>query len=67
MLERLRTLAAVRTRRLRCSFCGKPEESARKLIAGPRVFICDACVGLCVDILRQDARREADTAPPPSH
>jgi len=38
-------------RRLRCSFCGKSEREVAKLLAGPRVFICDACVGVCNRIL----------------
>lgn len=35
----------------RCSFCGKPQTDVKKLIAGPGVFICDECVGLCVNII----------------
>jgi hypothetical protein len=38
-------------RRLRCSFCGKSERDVGKLLAGPKVFICDACVGVCTRIL----------------
>src|SRR5437016_1711868 len=38
-------------RPLRCSFCGKPESKVDKLIAGPKVHICDACVGVCNKIL----------------
>jgi hypothetical protein len=38
-------------RHLRCSFCGKPDCKIGKLIAGPGVFICDACVGVCNKIL----------------
>ena len=37
-----------------CSFCGKSDNEVRKLIAGPTVFICDECVELCVDILKQE-------------
>ncbi len=37
--------------RLRCSFCGKSEREVKKLLAGPKVFICDACVGVCAGIL----------------
>lgn len=40
-----------RARPLRCSFCGKPETQVGKLIAGPKVHICDACVGACNRIL----------------
>jgi hypothetical protein len=39
---------------LRCSFCGHSRESRRKLIAGPLVFICDECVQVCVDIIKDD-------------
>ena len=37
-----------------CSFCGKTQREVRKLIAGPTVYICDECVGLCVDIIAED-------------
>ena len=39
---------------LYCSFCGKSQHEVRKLIAGPNVFICDECVELCMDILREE-------------
>jgi len=39
---------------LRCSFCGKGRDEVRKLIAGPTVYICDECVGLCNDIIAED-------------
>ncbi len=39
---------------LYCSFCGKSQHEVRKLIAGPTVFICDECVELCMDIIRED-------------
>ncbi|MBF0623315.1 MAG: ATP-dependent Clp protease ATP-binding subunit ClpX [Magnetococcales bacterium] len=39
---------------LHCSFCGKNQHEARKLIAGPSVFICDECVDLCAEIIRED-------------
>jgi ClpX C4-type zinc finger protein len=39
---------------LYCSFCGKSQREVRKLIAGPTVFVCDACVELCIDIIRQE-------------
>ncbi|HET7313762.1 ATP-dependent Clp protease ATP-binding subunit ClpX [Salinisphaera sp.] len=41
-------------RTLHCSFCGKSEHEVRKLIAGPSVFICDECVDLCNDIMREE-------------
>jgi len=39
---------------LYCSFCGKSQHDVRKLIAGPTVFVCDECVELCMDIVRED-------------
>ena len=38
---------------LYCSFCGKSQHEVRKLIAGPTVFICDECVELCMDIIKE--------------
>ena len=43
---------------LYCSFCGKSQHEVRKLIAGPSVFICDECVDLCEDIIREEAIEE---------
>jgi ATP-dependent Clp protease ATP-binding subunit ClpX len=40
-----------------CSFCGKSQHEVRKLIAGPKVFICDGCVDLCVEIIREERQR----------
>src|ERR1700687_2181386 len=40
---------------LYCSFCGKSQHEVRKLIAGPSVFICDECIDLCNDIIREEA------------
>ena len=37
-----------------CSFCGKPQEQVRRLVAGPGVFICDECVELCREIIEED-------------
>ena len=39
---------------LKCSFCGKPQNRVRKLIAGPGVYICDECIELCHDILDEE-------------
>ncbi len=39
---------------LYCSFCGKSQHEVRKLIAGPTVFICDECVELCMEIIREE-------------
>ena len=41
-----------------CSFCGKSQDEVRKLIAGPKVYICDECIDLCNDIIA-DERRQA--------
>ena len=41
---------------LYCSFCGKSQHEVRKLIAGPSVFVCDECVELCNEIIREEAR-----------
>ena len=48
---------------LYCSFCGKSQHEVRKLIAGPSVFICDECVDLCNDIIREEVQEDtSDTA-----
>ncbi|MFN8920676.1 MAG: ATP-dependent Clp protease ATP-binding subunit ClpX, partial [Hyphomonadaceae bacterium] len=43
---------------LYCSFCGKSQHEVRKLIAGPTVFICDECVELCMDIIREENKNQ---------
>jgi ATP-dependent Clp protease ATP-binding subunit ClpX len=43
---------------LYCSFCGKSQHEVRKLIAGPSVFICDECIDLCNDIIREEAQTD---------
>ncbi|PHM47802.1 ATP-dependent protease ATP-binding subunit ClpX [Xenorhabdus miraniensis] len=55
---------------LYCSFCGKSQHEVRKLIAGPSVYICDECVDLCNDIIREEIKelvphRERSTLPTP--
>jgi ATP-dependent Clp protease ATP-binding subunit ClpX len=47
---------------LYCSFCGKSQHEVRKLIAGPNVFICDECVELCNDIIREEMEENAPPA-----
>ncbi len=47
---------------LYCSFCGKSQHEARKLIAGPSVFICDECVDLCNEIIRDEITSEVSSA-----
>ena len=55
---------------LYCSFCGKSQHEVRKLIAGPTVFICDECVELCMDIIREEHKtnlvKSGDGVPNPS-
>ncbi len=55
---------------LYCSFCGKSQHEVRKLIAGPSVFVCDECVELCNDIIREEledrAERARDKLPKPA-
>src|SRR6056297_2518286 len=46
---------------LYCSFCGKSQHEVRKLIAGPSVFICDECVELCNDIIREELEEKGET------
>jgi ClpX C4-type zinc finger len=45
---------------VRCSFCAKPSSDVAKVIAGPGVYICDECVGLCNDILRAEQQQPSD-------
>ena len=47
---------------LYCSFCGKSQHEVRKLIAGPSVFICDECVDLCNDIIREEVQENSTSA-----
>jgi ATP-dependent Clp protease ATP-binding subunit ClpX len=55
---------------LYCSFCGKSQHEVRKLIAGPTVFICDECVELCMDIIREENKtstlKSSDGVPSPA-
>jgi ATP-dependent Clp protease ATP-binding subunit ClpX len=51
---------------LYCSFCGKSQHEVKKLIAGPSVFICDECIELCNDIIRDEVPAEVGGAAPPS-
>jgi len=48
---------------LYCSFCGKSQHEVRKLIAGPSVFICDECVDLCNDIIREEVQENGGDTP----
>src|SRR5690606_16339878 len=48
---------------LYCSFCGKSQHEVKKLIAGPSVFICDECVDLCNDIIREEIHESSAESP----
>ena len=43
---------------LSCSFCGKTQKEVKKLIAGPTVYICDECIGLCNDIIAEEVEKD---------
>ncbi|MBP7090024.1 MAG: ATP-dependent Clp protease ATP-binding subunit ClpX [Syntrophorhabdaceae bacterium] len=47
-----------RTMKLHCSFCGKSQDEVKKLIAGPMVYICDECIGLCNEIIQEEVKKE---------
>ncbi|MGV3002375.1 ATP-dependent protease ATP-binding subunit ClpX [Vibrio sp.] len=58
------------TKLLYCSFCGKSQHEVRKLIAGPSVYVCDECVDLCNDIIREEVKdvvpkKESEVLPTP--
>jgi len=47
---------------LSCSFCGKSQKEVKKLIAGPTVYICDECIGLCNDIINEEVEKDESAA-----
>jgi ATP-dependent Clp protease ATP-binding subunit ClpX len=47
-----------RAMKLHCSFCGKSQDEVKKLIAGPMVYICDECIGLCNEIIQEEVKKE---------
>ena len=47
-------MAKFEDKQLRCSFCGKPQDQVRRLIAGPNVYICNECIELCQDIIEEE-------------
>ena len=49
---------------VQCSFCGKTQEEVKKLIAGPTVYICDECIDLCNEIVKEDLQHEAEAQEP---
>jgi ribosomal protein L37AE/L43A len=63
------TMARRGREHMRCSFCGKGQDQVRRLIAGPGVFICDACVELCNEVLAAEPgkpRPQPPGGPPPA-
>jgi hypothetical protein len=54
-----------RPKELYCTFCGKSHNAVKKLIAGPAAYICDACVALCVDFIREEGNFDKIFSPPP--
>jgi ATP-dependent Clp protease ATP-binding subunit ClpX len=48
---------------LRCSFCNKSQDVVKKLIAGPKVYICDECVDICLTIIAEDKAAEVAVQP----
>jgi len=45
---------------VKCSFCGKAQENVKKIVAGPGVYICDECIGICKNIVDEDVYEEDD-------
>jgi len=50
---------------VQCSFCGKTQDEVKKLIAGPTVYICDECIDLCNEIVKEDMQQENEDKAPP--
>jgi hypothetical protein len=50
---------------LKCSFCGKSQDQVAKLVAGPRVFICDECTAIVVHIMNEDGTSQQPPQTPP--
>lgn len=50
-------------KQLRCSFCGKPQSQVSRLVAGPGVYICDECISLCQEILKEGLEPDDDNTP----
>lgn len=47
-------------KQLKCSFCGKPQSQVNRLVAGPGVYICDDCIHICMDILKENIQEEGE-------
>ncbi len=57
-------MARSQERIVKCSFCGKPQEVVKKIIAGPGVYICDECIALCQDIIEEEIYETEDKKEP---
>ncbi|MBC8591507.1 ATP-dependent Clp protease ATP-binding subunit ClpX [Wansuia hejianensis] len=64
-------MAKYEDKQLRCSFCGKPQDQVRRLIAGPNVYICNECIELCQEIIEEEFidsfEYDMDELPTPNH
>ena len=49
-----------KTKNVKCSFCGKSQENVKKIIAGPGVYICDECIGVCQEIIEDEFYEEEE-------
>ena len=49
-------------KQLKCSFCGKPQSQVNRLVAGPGVYICDECIQVCQEILKENYPEEIGRA-----
>src|SRR6266487_2190022 len=58
-------IARMKSRGLRCSFCGKSQNEVKKLIAGPTVYICNECIDICNEIITDDQQAESVASRPP--
>ena len=48
------------SRKIRCSFCGKSQEQVQRIIAGPGVYICNECIGVCTNIIEEDSYDDSE-------
>lgn len=58
---KLPSLLKAKGKHLQCSFCDRTEQEVRSLIAGPKVYICDECVNLCIDLLAKSFERKPES------
>lgn len=58
------TAAGTAAHQVNCSFCAKPSSAVVKVIAGPGVYICNECIQLCNDILKEEEEEQEASSPP---